>query len=157
MDHANVQVSCLLANLGHHDNTLSKCRCPALAQVSGREEKPADYALALLIRQQTPEDKVLVAQSAGHLLGCMAVTSMVDVSPLQQNFDLQVYDQLVQPEVYEAALAAYEHRRSSGAAGESSHRGCQQQLTLASSTCQQICSMCKASYNTMTDACCLNF
>ena len=95
-----------------------RCRCPALAQVSSRQERFSDYALAHLITQQGPEDKVLVAQLAGQLVGCMAVTSMVDVSPLQQNFDLQVYDQLVLPEVYEAALAAHEQRLASTIAGK---------------------------------------
>lgn len=83
------------------------CRCPALAQVPDRDERQTDYALASLIGQQGPQDKVFVAQLRGQLLGCMAVTSVVDVSPLQQNFDLHVYDQLVQPEVYEAVLSAH--------------------------------------------------
>ena len=95
------------------------CRCPALAQVSLREESPPDYALARLIRQQGPEDKVLVAQSAGQLVGCMSVTSMVAVGPLQENFDLQIYDQLVQPDVYEAALAAHTQRNAGATVGKS--------------------------------------
>lgn len=94
-------------------------RCPALAQVSLREDSPPDYALARLIRQQGPGDKVLVAQSAGQLVGCMSVTSMVAVGPLQENFDLQIYDQLVQPDVYEAALAAHAQRNAGTTAGNS--------------------------------------
>lgn len=66
--------------------------------------------MASLIKQQGPQDKVFVAQLHGQLLGCMAVTSLVDVSPLQQNFDLHVYDQLVQPGVYEAALSAQDQQ-----------------------------------------------
>lgn len=87
------------------DRLLLVCRCPALAQLPSRDDTQADYALAHLIRQQGPHDKVFVVQLHGVLLGCMAVTNVVDVSPLQQNFDLHVYDQLVQPEVYEAALS----------------------------------------------------
>ncbi len=117
------------------------CRCPALAQVSSRDDRHADYALAHLIRQQTPEDKVLVAQSAGQLVGCMAVTSMVDISPLQQNFDLQVYDQLVQPEVYEAALAAYSQRVSGPAAGKLEHASLGSQQELHSFTVSSLISL----------------
>ncbi|KAL3144843.1 hypothetical protein ABBQ38_001949 [Trebouxia sp. C0009 RCD-2024] len=49
----------------------------------------------------------------------MAVTSIVDVSPLQQNFNLHVYDQLVQPDVYEAVLSV----RSQQAATETASAG----------------------------------
>lgn len=48
----------------------------------------------------------------------MAVTSVVDVSPLQQNFSLQVYDQLMQPEVYEAAHSAHVQQAAAEAAGK---------------------------------------
>lgn len=94
-------------------------RCPALAQVCLREDSPPDYALARLIRQQGHGDKVLVAQSAGQLCGCISVTSMVAVGALQENFDLQIYDQLVQPDVYEAALAAHAQRHAGANAGKS--------------------------------------
>ena len=93
---------------------VESCRCPALAQVSCRDEVQTDYALASLIGQQGPHDKVFVAQLRGQLLGCMAVTSMVDVSLLQQNFDLHVYDQLVQPDVYEAVLSAHSQQSAAG-------------------------------------------
>ena len=101
-------------------DTLSRwsCRCPALADVSSRDGRHADYALAYLIRQQGSEDKVFVAQSEKQLLGCMAVTSKVDTSALQQNFELQSYDQLVQPEVYEAAVARCTHRLRAAATGQ---------------------------------------
>ena len=85
-------------------------RCPALAEVSSRDGRRADYALAHLIRQQTADDKLLVAQTADQLVGCMAVTCQVDISALQHNFDLQLYDELVQPAVYEAAMAAQQSR-----------------------------------------------
>lgn len=95
-----------------------------MAQVPSRDEGQTDYALASLIRQQGPQDKVFVAQSHGQLLGCIAVTSLVDVSPLQQNFSLQVYDQLMQPDVYEAALAAHGQQAAAEAAGKpSTHSG----------------------------------
>ena len=92
------------------------CRCPALAEVSSRDGRHADFALAHLIRQQGPEDKVLVAQSETQLLGCIAVTSKVDISALQRNFELQAYDQLVQPEAYEAAVANFTQRLPAAAA-----------------------------------------
>ena len=95
-----------------------------MAQVPSRDEGQTEYALASLIRQQGPQDKVFVAQSRGQLLGCMAVTSLVDVSPLQQNINLQVYDQLMQPDVYEAALAAHGQQAAAEAAGKwTSHSG----------------------------------
>lgn len=62
---------------------------------------------------------MLVAQSAGQLVGCMSVTSMVAVGPLQENFDLQIYDQLVQPDVYEAAVAAHTQRNARATVGKS--------------------------------------
>lgn len=93
---------------------MESCRCPALAQVPGRDESQTDYALASLIGQQGPQDKVFVAHSHGQLLGCMAVTSIVDVSPLQQNFNLHVYDQLVQPDVYEAVLSVRSQQAATG-------------------------------------------
>lgn len=89
-------------------------RCPALAQVPKQADTSPEYALARLIKQQGPYDKVLVAQSNNTLLGCMAVTTKILIQPLQQNFDLHVYDQLLQPEVYEARLAAYSHTLSQG-------------------------------------------
>ena len=89
-----------------------------MAQVPRRDEIQTDYALASLIRQQGPEDKVFVAQLHGQLLGCMAVTSLVDISPLQQNFNLHVYDQLVQPEAYEAALSAHGQQAAAEVAGK---------------------------------------
>ena len=113
------RVSGIRRDCGGERNFVLLCRCPALAQVSLREESPPDYALARIIRQQGPEDKVLVAQSAGQLVGCMSVTSMVAVGPLQENFDLQIYDQLVQPDVYEAALAAHTQRNAGATVGKS--------------------------------------
>ena len=110
---------CIPRDCGGERTFVLLCRCPALAQVSLREESPPDYALARIIRQQGPEDKVLVAQSAGQLVGCMSVTSMVAVGPLQENFDLQIYDQLVQPDVYEAALAAHTQRNAGATVGKS--------------------------------------
>lgn len=91
-------------------------RCPALAQVPKQADTAAEYALARLIKQQGPCDRVLVAQSNDGLLGCMAVTSSIHIQPLQQNFDLHVYDQLLQPEVYEARLAANIHALGEGRA-----------------------------------------
>jgi len=122
---------CLVVSLASAGIALARelcvllCRCPALAQVSLREETPPDYALARLIRQQGHKDKVLVAQSAGQLVGCMSVTSMVAVGPLQENFDLQIYDQLVQPDVYEAALAAHAQRSAGATVGKSMTEGVQ--------------------------------
>lgn len=113
------RVSGIRRDCGGERTFVLLCRCPALAQVSLREESPPDYALARIIRQQGPEDKVLVAQSAGQLVGCMSVTSMVAVGPLQENFDLQIYDQLVQPDVYEAALAAHTQRNAGATVGKS--------------------------------------
>lgn len=54
----------------------------------------------------------------GQLLGCMAVTSLVDISPLQQNFNLHVYDQLVQPDLYEAAISAHGQQAAAEVAGK---------------------------------------
>lgn len=89
-------------------------RCPALAQVPKQADTAAEYALARLIKQQGPCDRVLVAQSNDSLLGCIAVTSSIHIQPLQQNFDLHMYDQLLQPEVYEARLAAYTYAPGEG-------------------------------------------
>jgi len=49
----------------------------------------------------------------------------VAVGPLQENFDLQIYDQLVQPDVYEAALAAHAERSAGATAGKSMTEGVQ--------------------------------
>lgn len=74
----------------------------------------AEYALARLIKQQGPCNKVLVAQAQDSLQGCISVTTDIDIQPLQQNFELHVYDQLLQPEVYEARLAASRNTLSEG-------------------------------------------
>ena len=59
-----------------------------------------------------------MAQSETQLLGCIAVTSKVDISALQQNFELQAYDQLVQPEACEAAVASCTQRLQAAAVGQ---------------------------------------
>lgn len=89
-----------------------------MAQVPSRDERQTDYALASLIRQQGLQEKVFVAELRGQLLGCLAVTSLVDIRPLQQNFNLHVYDQLVQPEVYETALSVHGQQAAAEVAGK---------------------------------------
>ncbi|KAL3144091.1 hypothetical protein ABBQ32_003883 [Trebouxia sp. C0010 RCD-2024] len=131
------------ARVWDHDELLpiiarAQLRCPALAQVPGRDESQTDYALASLIGQQGPQDKVFVAQSRGQLLGCMAVTSTVDVSPLQQNFDLHVYDQLVQPDVYEALLSVHGQQAAAETGSVGGGDGATQQLATAYQSVLQV-------------------
>lgn len=99
------------ARVEDHDDMLpilERCESafPALAKLPESSRPNEPFALTRVVAGQDEQNRVLVAEADGRLIGFVVITSEVDTDSLAETFDLHPYDNFLPADVYEEQYAA---------------------------------------------------
>ncbi len=99
------------ARVEDHDDMLpilERCEAafPALAKLPESSRPAEPFALTRVVAGQDEQNRVLVAEADGRLVGFVVVTTDVDTDSLAETFDLHPYDNFLPADVYEEQYAA---------------------------------------------------